>query len=120
MTVVPAGSLRFEDLPGRRSADPFADAPSDSSVRVVEMERTPGRVAHRHPHSEEVVFVESGRGQLWLEGERIAVEAGDLVRIPRGAAHATVPEEGGAMRLVCFFPHPALAENAEDTDIIVS
>lgn len=120
MTVVPGSSLRFDELPGRRSADPFgAEAPT-ASVRVVEMERTEGRTAHRHPHSDEIVYVESGSGHLWLEGERLAVQEGDLVRVPAGAAHATVPAPATTMRLVCFFPHPQLAQNIEDTDIVVS
>jgi quercetin dioxygenase-like cupin family protein len=120
VTVVPGSSLRFEPLAGRRSADPFGDGLRTSSVRVVEMERTEGRTAHRHPHSDEIVYVESGSGHLWLQGERLPVAAGDLVRVPAGVAHATVPEPATTMRLVCFFPHPDLTDNIEDTDIIVS
>ena len=120
MTVVPSGSLDYDDLPGRRSANPFTDTVGGSSVRVVELERTAGRTAHRHPHSEEIVFVESGSGHVWLDGRRLSVSPGDLVRVPPGTAHATVPDEGVRMRLVCFFPHPDLTQNIEDTDISVS
>lgn len=120
MTVVRGDSLSFAELPGRRSANPFPPGAATSSLRVVELERTPGRTAHRHPHSEEVVYVEEGSGQVWLDGELIRVSAGDVVRIPPGAAHATVPDEGVGMRLICFFPHPDLGANLEDTDITVT
>jgi quercetin dioxygenase-like cupin family protein len=120
VTVIKGDGLDFADLPGRRSANPFSDVPVDSSVRVVELERSAGRTAHRHPHSEEVVYVEAGSGAVWIDGELTPVETGDVVRIPTGSAHATIPDDGERMRLVCFFPHPNLAENIEDTDISVS
>lgn len=120
MTVIGEDGLQFVDLPGRRAADPLRSIPSRASVRVVEMRRTPGRTAHRHPQSEEIVFVEAGEGEVWIDGSTHRVRAGDVVHIPAGAAHATVPDEGSAMRLVCFFPHPELAANSEDTDIKVT
>jgi quercetin dioxygenase-like cupin family protein len=120
MSVVAGDSLDFADLPGRRSANPFPEGGPSSSVRLVELERTHGRTAHRHPHSEEVVYVEGGSGQVWLDGTLTPVTAGDVVHIPMGVAHATIPDEGVGMRLVCFFPHPDLATNNEDTDITVS
>lgn len=112
--------LVFADLPGRRAADPLAGVPAASSIRIVELGRSPARTAHRHPHSEEVVYVESGTGSVWIEGTEHRVEAGDLVHVPAGAAHATVPDEGVLMRLVCFFPHPDLTANTTETDIVVS
>ena len=120
MTIVGRAELEFVDLPGRRSANPLVSTLSETSVRVVELERTAGRTAHRHPLSEEVVFVAEGHGEAWIDGERHPVAEGDIVHIPTGAAHATIPAQGERMRLVCFFPHPHLAENIEDTDITVT
>jgi quercetin dioxygenase-like cupin family protein len=120
MSVVRGSALEFQALPGRRSADPFPDGGPASSMRVVEMEHTPGRTAHRHPHSEEVVYVEAGSGQVWIDGDLVAVTAGDIVHIPAGTDHATIPDAGVGMRLVCYFPHPDLAANLQDTDIVVS
>ena len=48
------------------------------------------------------------------------MKEGDVVHIPIGAAHATIPSDGEPMRLICFFPHPHLPENIEDTDITVT
>ncbi|NND85524.1 MAG: hypothetical protein HKN46_10295, partial [Acidimicrobiia bacterium] len=56
----------------------------------------------------------------WIDGERFPLSPGTTVRIPIGAAHATIPDEGSAMRLICFFPHPDLSENLEDTDIVLT
>ena len=119
MSITPRSALKFADLPGRRSADPFTDQPTQSSLRIVDLERTEDRTAHRHPHSEEVVVVAAGHGEVWIEGVLHPIEVGDVVRIPIGAAHATIPAEGSRMELVCFFPHPNLSENLENTTINV-
>ncbi len=120
MSVVPERDLEFADLPGRRSADPLVAIQSASSLRIVELERTEGRTAHRHPHSEEVVYVASGSGSVWIDGETHPVTSGDVVVIPTGVAHATIPSGGETMRLICFFPHPDLSENITDTDIEIT
>lgn len=120
MTVASRPEFEFVDLPGRRSADPLKDTPSASSLRIVQMTRTEGRTAHRHPYSEEVVVVAAGHGRAWIDGEWFSVATGDVVRIPAGVAHATVPDRGSQMELVCFFPHPNLNKNIEDTGIRVS
>ena len=120
MTIVGPTDLDFVDLPGRRSANPLISILSEASVRVVELERTPDRTAHRHPHSEEIVYIAAGHGEAWIDGQRHPVTEGDIVHIPTGTAHATVPAAGSRMRLVCFFPHPNLPENIEDTDITVT
>lgn len=120
MTIVRATDLDYVDLPGRRSADPFPGQEAESSVRIVDLERTEGRTAHRHPHSEEIVVVGQGTGEVWIDGIRTPVGPGDVVCIPAGAAHATVPDEGVTMRLVCFFPHPDLSQNVEETNQRVS
>lgn len=120
MTVVSGDGLEFDELPGRRSANPFTTTPADSSLRVVRLERSEGRRAHRHPRSEEIVYIEAGSGSVWIDGETHRVSRGDVVRIPQGAAHATIPDDGSEMVLVCFFPHPDLAENIEDTDTAVT
>lgn len=61
----------------------------------------------------------AGTGLLWENGAVRAVEAGDLVLIQAGVAHATIPEKGTQMELVSFFPHPDLASNIEELDDVV-
>ena len=121
MSVIRHEDLDFVALEGRDAADPFREASDTaSSVRVVRLVRTEGRTAHRHPHSEEIIHVVAGTGRVWIDGSRERVGPGDTVRIPAGAAHATVPDPGVAMELVCFFPHPDLAANSQPTDIDVT
>lgn len=120
MTTIPADDHAYVELPGRQSADPLARVAAASSLRVVRLESTPGRRAHRHPMTEEVVFVRAGRGHVWIDGTLHPVGSGDVIHVPTGAAHATLPEPGTTMELVCFFPHPDLKENIEELDITVS
>lgn len=116
--------LEYQELPGRRSADPLAGAdPSGTSVRIVRMEAdtsgSPSRSPHRHPRSAEVVYVAEGSGRVWQDGEVRRVAAGDTVLMPRGVPHATIPDPGESMLLVCFFPDPDLATNTEELDAVL-
>jgi quercetin dioxygenase-like cupin family protein len=120
MTVIKRSALNFADLPGRRSADPLLGIESQSSARFVTLAYSEGRTAHYHPHSEEIMYVVKGRGHIWIDGQRHRVEAGDVVRVGTGQAHATVPEADWDMELMCFFPHPDLSCNIVDTDIVVT
>jgi quercetin dioxygenase-like cupin family protein len=120
VTVVAGASNRFVDLPGRRAADPLRGVDTSSSLRIVELAKTQGRALHRHPLSEEIVYIEAGRGRVCIDDDYYPVSAGDIVHIPAGSAHATVPDDGVDMRLICFFPHPDLSANNEETDISVT
>lgn len=114
MPVVPRGDMRFADLPGRQSADPWPRQLSAScSVRLVRIAPGP-RTPHRHPHSVEAVYVAEGNGTAWEDGVSTPVAAGDFVMVPRGVPHATVAAPGTDLLLVCFFPHPDLAGNLEE------
>lgn len=117
MLVRRFADLDFADLPGRRSADPFAGADgAGTSVRIVRLEAGPPRTPHRHPRTAEVVHVVAGSGRAWQDGQWSPVTAGDTVLIPPGVPHATVPDPGGPLLLVCFFPDPDLATNIEELD----
>ena len=121
MSVVPSSDLDFGELPGRASADPFAGLETgDLSVRVVIIADTPGRNLHRHPFSPEVVFVAEGHGVAWQNGTATRVGPGDIVWIPTDAPHATVPDRGSQLKLVCFFPHGDLRANLVELDETVS
>lgn len=119
MTVRRSHDVEFLEMPGRVSGDPLRGLNAESSLRVSRPERTSSRRAHIHPRSEEVIYVKSGSGAIYIEGELQRVAPGDTVLVPAGAAHATIPDEGSAMELICFFPHPNLQDNIEETDIEV-
>ena len=118
--IRPRSDRRFRSLPGRFSADPFEGAPVDGfSIRVVRLEGGPRRSPHRHPHSQEAIYVLDGRGVLWENGLANGVKAGDCALIDAGVAHATIPDPGTSMEIVCFFPHPDLRRNLEELEDIV-
>ncbi len=120
MTVIAPGSFDGEGRPGRRSADPFATlAGGTSSARFVHIEPGARRNAHRHPESEEIVFVAGGSGAVWLDGTFHALSTGSWVQIPRGVPHATVTTDPDGITLACFFPHPDLNSNLDELDIAV-
>jgi len=120
MTVVGAEELEFRDFPGRRTSDPFRHAGRGAStVRQVLIEHVATRSPHRHPESEEIVFVVAGRGRVWLNGVYHAVGPGSWYRIPVGTPHATLADPGERMSLVCFFPHDDFANNIEELDLLL-
>lgn len=120
MTVVGPDDLEYRDLPGRRTANPFAAAgPGESTVRQVTIDPVHRRSPHRHPQSEEIVYVVSGRGRVWLDGTFHPVRPGWWYRIPAGLPHATLADPGERLSLVCFFPHDDLEENIEELDLIL-
>lgn len=120
MTVVGPGELEFRDFPGRTTADPFRVAgQGESTVRQVTLEDVRSRSPHLHPESEEIVYVVSGRGRVWLDGVFHPVEPGCWYRIPAKTPHATLANPGEQMSLVCFFPHDDFANNIEELDLVL-
>lgn len=121
LKVTKSTELRFKALPGRDSADPFNGEGADAnlSLRLVKMTSNPDRTPHVHPRSAEAVYVKAGRGTLWVDGERISIQAGDTFLVPAGAKHATLPDPESDMELICFFPHPDLANNMLELSEVV-
>ncbi len=121
MSVVRAADLDFKSLPGRLSADPLAGiGAGELAVRVVSVEPTTSRNLHRHPLSPEVVYVAAGHGTNWQGGTATRVGPGDIVWIPTDVPHATIPDPGSRLELVCFFPHGDLTTNLVELDETVS
>ena len=116
MSVTRSEDLSFHELPGRSSADPLRDRGAASSVRVVRLKPGSTRRAHRHPLSEEVVYVRAGHGTAFISGIPHRVGPGDVIHVPAGALHATIPDPGELVELICFFPHPDLSANVEESE----
>lgn len=116
--IVRRAELVFEQLPGREASDPFPGR-DDLEVRVV---RVPWGPRHPHVHRSmpEVIYVAGGRGLLWRDGRFDRLETGDCALIEPGVAHATLPDPGSSIELVCFFPRPGLrADTHELEDVTV-
>jgi quercetin dioxygenase-like cupin family protein len=108
--------LQFRRLPGRQSADPLEGVDvGELSVRFARL--TPGpRSPHRHPSCVEVIHVLEGTGTAWQDGETTAVGPGDVYVVPVGVAHATLPDPGNEMLVICAFPVGDLAANTEELE----
>ncbi|MGH3667421.1 MAG: cupin domain-containing protein [Acidimicrobiia bacterium] len=88
-------------------------------MRQVVIEHVPTRSPHLHPQSEEIVYVVSGRGRVWLDGVVHPVGPGSWYRIPAGTPHATMANPNERMSLVCFFPHDDFANNIEELELLL-
>ncbi len=58
---------------------------------LVRVRMPPGRAHqfHRHPEMEEIIYVESGTAEQWVEREKRILRAGEVAHIPRGVVHGT-------------------------------
>ena len=56
---------------------------------------------HFHPRAEEIYFIQSGVGQMEIEGEIREIRAGDAVAIPAGARHQITNTGADELRFLC-------------------
>jgi mannose-6-phosphate isomerase-like protein (cupin superfamily) len=73
-------------------------------VDIVPLSEQKLRHPHAHQDFEETIFVLSGRGKIWFEGDSMDVEEEDALLIPAGVVHMIVNATEEPLRLACFFP----------------
>ena len=58
---------------------------------LVRVRMPPGRAHqfHRHPEMEEIIYVESGSAEQWVDREKRILRAGEIAHIPRDVVHGT-------------------------------
>jgi quercetin dioxygenase-like cupin family protein len=106
MKVVREADLPVRTLVGRTAVVLFGDGSGSEvlthSVASFDVGYAPG---HTHA-SDEVFFVDSGAGEVWLDGVPCAVGPGSLVHTPGNVEHSVHTLPGRPMRLVAFAsPH---------------
>ena len=69
------------------------------TVLDVALEPGHGHDFHKHPDQEEVIVVQSGEIEQWLEGERTTLGPGEAVFIGAGTVHASFNTGGETARL---------------------
>jgi quercetin dioxygenase-like cupin family protein len=75
-----------------------------------------GHAFHRHPDMEEIIYVESGTAEQWVERESRVLRAGDSAHIPRNLVHGTY--NAGADTLVFLaILSPATSEGPALIDV---
>ena len=79
---------------------------AEMTVGVAVFDAGKSNPRHIHPNCEEVVFVLEGRVAHTLGDERTVLEAGDMIVIPRNAAHQVINESDGPARCLILFSSP--------------
>lgn len=101
---------QFEQATGRVVAELLSAAANGAenvTCRVVSiLPETKGgsRNPHMHPDVEEVIFVLTGEGRVWVDGEEIPIEKDDLIMIPTAVQHRIINPSEAALNLLCVFP----------------
>ena len=82
---------------------------SSCVIRVMPGETV--KPAHSHPAGEEFIYVISGTGEAWVEGEIKPMRAGTAVLFEQGQVHMLRNKGKDEMKVVCFFAPPTGLEN---------
>ena len=93
-------------------------SPDNSSIRrqsLAEALLPPGRATeeHRHPKTEEIYYIQSGRGRMRIEGEERDVQAFDGIAIRPGALHKIWNTGDEPLTFLCCCVPPYTHEDTE-------
>jgi mannose-6-phosphate isomerase-like protein (cupin superfamily) len=72
-------------------------------VEVMPVRKAGARHPHSHDGMEEVIYVQKGSGKAWVDGEVVAIKAGDAILIPAGKRHMMVNTGRTPLELFCAF-----------------
>ncbi|MGI9380050.1 MAG: cupin domain-containing protein [Methyloligellaceae bacterium] len=98
------------NLPGRQSTEMLSAHSGAASVTFRRVEISVPRAGdtprepHYHKDFEECIYVQSGEGAVWIDGEEIPVDAGDSILVPPPRPHYTRNTGTTPLVLLCFFP----------------
>ncbi len=107
LPIVDETSIEALDLPGRMLRWVVTAETTNAqhcSMCVIEVQ--PGQTvkpAHSHPNGEEVIYLLSGSGRVWIEGEISAVKQGYAILFPQGKIHMLQNTSDEVMKVACFF-----------------
>lgn len=89
---VAAGEMVVEDSPwGRHEWLSRPDITGSGGLLLVRVRMPPGKghAFHRHPEMEEIIYVESGTAEQWVDRESRVLGPGDTAHIPADMVHGT-------------------------------
>ena len=107
LPIVNERAIEALDLPGRMLrwvVTKETVGAHQCSMCVIEVQ--PGstvKPAHSHPNGEEVIYLLSGSGRVWIDGEIGKVEQGCAVLFPQGKIHMLQNTSDEVMKVACFF-----------------
>lgn len=117
MKIVHESDVEEKEVPGRFIrwiADDKTLQPKYLSSCVIRV--MPGETvqpAHAHPVGEELIYIMTGSGKVWIDGEIGTVRAGSTVLFEQGKPHMVRNDGDEEMKVVCFFAPPTGLENYE-------
>lgn len=109
LSLEDADTKRLQTRDVTETASSEVQGTHEVTLRIVEIdpiadvgERNP----HHHEHMDEIIFVLSGEGTAWEEGETFEVSESDTVLFPKGERHMIANHTDESLRLACFFADP--------------
>jgi|GEM_PF-223144 len=69
--------------------------------------------AHAHPQGEELIYVISGEGKVYVDGEVRALSPGTAVLFQQKSIHMVRNSSTTEMKVICFFAPPASLDTYE-------
>ena len=72
---------------------------------------------HRHPHSEEVLFIHAGTGTAWLDGKEARIGPGTIIYMPPNAGVWLTNDGKEPISLVAIFSRPGFDKYQRDISV---
>jgi quercetin dioxygenase-like cupin family protein len=122
LPIVDEKTIQAMDLPGRMLRWVVTQDNTNAqhcSMCVIEVQ--PGQTvkpAHSHPNGEEIIYLLSGSGRVWIEGEIGPVHQGCAILFPQGKIHMLQNTSTEVMKVGCFFAPATNLENYKFFDDI--
>ena len=73
---------------------------------------------HRHPHSEEVLFIHAGTGTAWLDGKQAKIGPGTIIFMPPNTGVRLTNDGGRPISLVAIFSRPGFDKYQRDISVL--
>lgn len=75
---------------------------------------------HRHPHSEEVLFIHAGTGKAWLDGKESKIGPGTIIFMPVNTGVRLTNDGKEPISLVAIFSRPGFDKYQRDISVPAS
>lgn len=72
---------------------------------------------HRHPHSEELLYIQAGHGTAWLNGIAAKLQAGTIIYMPRNTGVKLINDGTEPIALVAIFSRPGFDKYQRDISV---
>src|SRR5262245_490193 len=72
---------------------------------------------HRHPHSEEVLFIHAGTGTAWLDGKQATISPGSIIFMPPNTGVRLTNDGKQPISLVAIFSRPGFEQYLRDISV---